>query len=220
MIIAVCGQKGGTGKTTIATALSVEYCARGRRVLLIDLDPQRTVLTWAAQAKELKEAHVPAVAALRADLRRELRARAGSYDVAVLDCPPGDGELQRAALMVSDVALLPCIAAAFEVWALTASVKLVKEAQAVRSALRAAVVINRMQAHTTAGREAREVLQQFELPVLAAELGQRVVYSRAPRFGQGPTTHAPRSLAADEVRALATEIEGLVATAPVRQGEE
>ncbi len=34
--IALCGQKGGTGKTTIATNIAGEFIARGRRVLLVD----------------------------------------------------------------------------------------------------------------------------------------------------------------------------------------
>lgn len=211
MIIAICGQKGGTGKTTIATALSVEYCVRGRSTLLVDVDPQGSVRTWGDVAAQAKIAHAPTVAALGAGLHKHLPPLAAAHEVTLLDCPPGDGALQRAALMVSDVAILPCVAVAFETWALTASVALVKEAQAVHPHLRAAVVINRKQTRTAIGQSSRAVLAQFGLPVLDAELGQRVDYQEAPGAGQGPTTYAPHSAAAAEVRALATEIEELVA---------
>lgn len=40
MTIAVTTQKGGTGKTTVATHLAVGLAKRGQRVLLLDLDPQ------------------------------------------------------------------------------------------------------------------------------------------------------------------------------------
>ena len=174
MIIAICGQKGGTGKTTIATALSVEYCVRGRSTLLVDVDPQGSVRTWGDVAAQAKIAHAPTVAALGAGLHKHLPPLAAAHEVTLLDCPPGDGALQRAALMVSDVAILPCVAVAFETWALTASVALVKEAQAVHPHLRAAVVINRKQTRTAIGQSSRAVLAQFGLPVLDAELGQRV----------------------------------------------
>jgi chromosome partitioning protein len=46
MIIAVCGQKGGTGKTTTAYSIAAEMVSRGRKVLLVDADPQGSARTW------------------------------------------------------------------------------------------------------------------------------------------------------------------------------
>lgn len=46
--IAIVNQKGGTGKTTTTVSLGAALAERGRRVLLIDLDPQHSTTTWLA----------------------------------------------------------------------------------------------------------------------------------------------------------------------------
>lgn len=209
MIVACVGQKGGTGKTTTAVSLAVEWVARGRRVLLVDTDTQGSVLTWADVAAERGAEHVPAVTALGAQLRAQLAPHRAGFDVIVIDCPPAHGERQRAALMVCDVAVLPSGPDATELWALTSSADLVREALTVRPALKAAVLITRKDRRTSLGTQARRALEQLALPVLDAELSRRVTYPEAIGAGLGPTTLAPSSEAAREVRRLATEMERL-----------
>ena len=45
-VIAVCNQKGGSGKTTMAINLAGAFAAEDKRVLLLDLDPQGSALDW------------------------------------------------------------------------------------------------------------------------------------------------------------------------------
>jgi len=40
MIVSVCSHKGGTGKTTSSLSLAVAFSQQGKKVLLVDLDPQ------------------------------------------------------------------------------------------------------------------------------------------------------------------------------------
>lgn len=215
-IIAFAGQKGGSGKTTTSISVASELFERGHKVLLVDADPQGSAQTWAAVAAELGHA-APVVVGMGAGLHRpdQLPSLAAAYDFVVVDCPPRHGEIQRAALMVADVAVLPCGPAAVDAWALGESVDLVEQARIIRPELRAAVLITRKIARTTIGEGAREVLAGSGLPLLETELGYRVAYQEAPAAGRGVTAY-DRGAAADEVRALVDEI---IKLALAKEGE-
>lgn len=219
MIIAMTGQKGGVGKSTTAIALAVASMDRGRRVLLVDADPQGTVRTWGDVAAELGNA-VPTVIAMGAHMHKpgQLRAMAEAYDDVIIDCPPRLGDVQRSALLVADVALFPCGASAADAWALGASLEVLEELRAYRENLRAAVVITRKQGRTALARSARAVLEASGLPVLRTELGARVAYQEALAAGLGPTRFSPRDPAAREVFALFDDVEELAHGPQERNG--
>ncbi len=204
MVIAFCGQKGGIGKSTTAIAVAAELHARGRRVLLVDADPQGTVTTWAHKATE-KGQPTPTVVAMGPRLHSELESLE-HHDVTIIDCPGRLGEIQRAALMVTDLAVLPCGPSGPDAWALTESVDLVTEAQGIRPELRAAVLVTRKKPRTTIGEAARGALGAWGLRVLKTEICERVAYEEAVTDGQGVVQYQPDGAAAAEVRALVKEL--------------
>ena len=108
MIVALAGQKGGAGKSTLAVCLAVEALERGERVLLVDADPQGTARTWVEVAAEGGQT-VPTSITMGASMHRDgqLRALAAGFALTLIDCPPRHGEIQRAALMVADRVLIP-----------------------------------------------------------------------------------------------------------------
>lgn len=207
MILALAGQKGGSGKTTVALAVAAELFNLGAKVLLVDADPQGSARTWGAVMAEAgKEG--PTIVGMGADLYKpgQLPTLAKGFDQVVIDCPPRSGDTQRAALMVADLAVLPCGPSAVDAWALAESVELVNAAQQLRPELQGAVLITRKVARTAIGAGAREALAGCGLPVLEAELGFRVAYQEAPAAGLGVTQYAPQDAAAEEVRALVSEL--------------
>jgi chromosome partitioning protein len=207
MIVAFAGQKGGVGKSTTAVCLAVAALERGSRVLLVDADPQGTVRTWGEVAAERKRP-APTVIAMGASMhkRGQLAELAAAYDVTLIDCPPRHGEVQRSALMVADVVVLPCGASAADAWALATSLDLVREARAMRDELIACVLITRKQGRTALGRAARKVLESTGLPVLESELGSRIAYQEALASGQGITSYAVRDAGTREIFDLLDEL--------------
>jgi chromosome partitioning protein len=208
MIIALTGQKGGVGKSTTAICLAVAALERGARVLLVDADPQGTARTWGEVAAERGRA-APTVVAMGAQMHKpgQLREVAAGYDATFVDCPPRHGEVQRSALMVADIAVLPCGPSAADAWALTASLDVVNEARTLRDELLACVLVTRKQGRTAIAKGARAALEPAGLPVLDTELGARVAYQEALAAGLGITTYAPRDQGTREVFALLDELE-------------
>jgi chromosome partitioning protein len=217
MIVAFAGQKGGAGKSTTAICAACEFLEQGRSVLLVDADPQQTANTWASVATEARH-KAPTVIAMGGTMHRDgqLAKVAAPFDVTLIDCPPRHDAIQRSALMVADVVLLPCGPTAADVWALASTIELLGEARTVRAQLRAAVVLTRVQAHTSIGKSAREVLAETGLPVFKAQLGYRVAYQEALAAGLGVTTYAPRDVASDEVRALVEELKRFAKTSHLK----
>jgi len=206
MIISLAGQKGGSGKSTIAVHLASEWHRRGQRVLLVDADPQATALTWSEVASEHGHGG-PDTIALGDNLRTALPGVAEGYDMVVIDCPGRKAsKRQVGALIVSDVALLPSGPSTPDVWALAESVEVVEQVRELRPDLRVGIVVNR-RTPTNEGRTAREAFSVMPYPVLEVELGQRVAFSEALAAGLGVTAYAGGSAAAVELRRLVDNIE-------------
>ena len=212
-VFVFAGQKGGTGKSTCATAVAAEFVARGRKVLLVDADPQGSARTWAAVANEAGHP-APTTVAMDANMHRseQLPELADTFDVVVVDTPPRHGDTMRSALMVADVAVLPCGQSAMDAWALAESLEVLNKARGLRPELKACVVITRKAARTTLGQNARDVLAGTGLPILGTELHNRIAYQEAPAAGLGVSQYAPDTPAAAEVCALVDELEQFNAT--------
>jgi chromosome partitioning protein len=211
MILAFVGQKGGAGKSTLSIFVAAELAAQGRNVLLIDADPQGTARTWHSLAVESGHPAPTVIAVTGATLHRpeQVPKLAASYDDIVIDTPPRLAEVQRSALAVANVALLPCGPSAPDAWAMAESLKAVTEAQGYRPDLVASIVINRKRTGTAAAKGARDALVATGLPVLGTELALRQAYQEAIAAGQGIAAYAPRDPATLELQALVTELSTL-----------
>jgi chromosome partitioning protein len=212
MRIALVSQKGGVSKSTLAVSLAWEFHERGKRVLLVDADPQATCRDALARAEQ-RGRHGPTVVGMGAELYRkeQLPRLAQGFDHVILDTPGRVGDVQRAALLVADVALVPVSPSGPDAWALEQTLQAIEEARKGVSSLKAALIITRQIPRSTIAAQARAALEDlgrsFGVPVFRAGTHNRTAWAEASTEGMGVAQHAPRSVAAEELRAVVLELE-------------
>jgi chromosome partitioning protein len=207
VVISFLNQKGGVGKTTLAIHTAAALVRKGRRVMLIDADPQGSALDWANSRQA--ESPFPIVGLPKASLHKELPQISHGYDAVVIDGTPRVYDVARSAIMASHLVLIPVQPSPYDVWAAKEIVDLVQEAQIFKPDLQAAFLINRRVANTALGRDVHAALADYPIPVLKSTVSQRIVFAESAATGQTVFETAPRHIAAKEIQALVAEIESL-----------
>lgn len=201
--IAVVNQKGGAGKSTIAVHLARWLQRQKQAILFVDADGQRTSSIWL----ESLENEIPFRVLQNPDeLLDQLPKLAKEYEWVLVDGPATLSETTRALLLWADLALIPCQPAGVDLASASDTVRLVRQAQAIRGGLPKAVLfLNKAIKGTKLKDEAFAVLQQVQdVELLETIIHQRQIITDS--FGQGATvfdlTGTPAGKARGELDSL------------------
>jgi len=203
-VIAVLNQKGGSGKTTIATHLARALQMDGADVLLVDSDPQGSARDWSAAREDQP---LTVVGIDRPTIDRDVKNVARKVDFVVIDGAPQAADLAVSAIKAADFILIPVQPSPYDIWATSDLVELVKQRIEITDGkLQAAFVVSRAIKGSRISGEVAEALTGYELPILDARITQRVSYPGTAAVGMTVLEAEPEGDAAAEIRALAVEI--------------
>jgi chromosome partitioning protein len=205
-IITIAQQKGGAGKTTLAAQLAVAFAAAGKRVAIVDIDPQASLADWyrlrngagVRYPLDLSE-----VAGYR--VSTELTRVKGSHDIVVVDSPPHAETEAKLAVRAADLVLVPVQLSPMDIWATGPTVQLARSAK-----VPLLVVLNRVPPRGNIVQIMRAQLAEHEFPVARSSIGNRIAFASSMLEGLTVLESAPRTAAAAEIRALAEEITALL----------
>lgn len=201
-VLAIIGQKGGSGKTTTALGLAVAATMAGRRVAVIDLDPQATAANW-GDRREDKES--PAVVSCQAARLVQVleAAKAQGVQLAIIDTPGKSSDTATRAAKAADRVLLPIQPHLFDIETLES----VAEILVLAGKPPAAVVVNRAPVQGKRHEDTREALVRMGYEVAPVVLFNRAAHGDATNLGQAASEYEPKGKAAHEIANLYSYID-------------
>ena len=211
MIVLIGGEKGGPGKTTIATNIAAMRTKEMEDVLLVDTDRQPTSSYWCSMRED--KGIKPRVASIQKydkAVRTEISELKKKFSDIIIDAGGRDSPELRGALLVCDKAIFPLRPSQFDLWTLGRLNSLVEVALEINENLRSYVVINQSSPNPAVreAEEMKEFLTEFEhIKLLNSVICERIVFRRAALNGMAVTEYKPEDVKAnEEMNALYKEI--------------
>jgi chromosome partitioning protein len=194
-VIAIVSQKGGVGKSTLAVHLAAEACTQGRRVLLLDLDPQGSAMEWASRRGD----RPPDVSGANpASIGKEIeKARSEDYDLVLVDTAPHADHAALQAARSADLVAIPCRPSTFDIAAISATLDLCKLANK-----QALVILNAAPIRSRVTAEAEEAIAEKGGKVSPIIIRQRVAFQHCMIDGRTAAEYEPGGAAAHEITRL------------------
>jgi len=203
-IIAIVGNKGGAGKTTLSVNLAAGI-SRDHSIAMIDADPQGSSLQWRAIAGD--NVNFP-VYAPTFSLKEQAISYSKNNDYVLIDCPPSVHAPQTISVLeFADIALVPVQPSPVDLWATVHIEKAIKEAREVNPKLAAKLVINQLEARTTLSKLVRDVVTEIGIPVADTAVRRRAIYRNSALEGKSIYGTGKRGAdAAQELDSLINEV--------------
>lgn len=193
--IAVVSQKGGVGKTTLATGLAVAAHTAGLSTAIFDLDPQASAAFW----KDTREADEPAVLPIPATRLKHVleAARDSSCDFAVIDAPPFAKDIAYEAAQHADLILVPTRPAVLDVMAMTKTLELL-----AHYGKSASIVLSICPIQGREIEDTEQTIRELGATVAPVRIHSRIAFSRAQQTGLTAQEFEPTGKAAEEIARL------------------
>jgi len=193
--LAIISQKGGVGKTTLATAIAVAAEKDGRSSAVFDLDPQASAAFW----KDTRTAEAPAVVSIPASrLQHVLKAAEESgCDLAVIDAPPFAKDIAFEAAQHADFILIPTRPAVLDVMAMTKTLELIRH-----YGKPSAVILTFCPIQGRELADTEDAVRQLGATLIPVRMHNRVAFSRAQQTGQTAQEIEPDGKAAEEIKRI------------------
>lgn len=207
-VVTLATMKGGSGKSTIAVCLAAHWWHTGRRVALIDADPQHSVVRWRDGGTSLAELHC--VAADGTTIDSAIRdALDRGFERIVVDTPGFRAPATDTALGMSALCLIPVRPSPVDFEVAADEVEMIADLKAAGSEgpIAYRFVLSQLVPGSVIARHMRAEMEAAGYVLLRSEAAHRVAYAETALMGSTPTLAQPKSSAATEIAEMAVEVD-------------
>ena len=161
--ILIANPKGGSGKTTLATNLAGYLAKQGQRVVMLDLDQQKSSLDWLS----LRAHELPTISGIGSE-QEISKGDMEKIDWLVLDSPAGiEGKSLARALKLANKVIVPVQPSVFDMVATRDFInRLVEEKTIQKKKSFIGIVGMRVDPRTRAASTLEQFLLQYDLPII------------------------------------------------------
>ncbi len=206
MIITVATMKGGSGKSTLASCLAVHWHLTGRRPTLIDADPQRSIMRLAARERALGGVNIVEDASEEAS---QTALRLAANGPVIIDTPGFRSKTTLECLAIADFVLVPVKPSPFDVDRMLDTLSILTDRPDGRRPL-FRCLLTQTTRDSVISRHIRNELTEAGVPVLTAEMQNRVAYPEATLWGATPSLISWKGPAAREIATIADELDAVI----------
>ena len=208
MIISIVNLKGGSGKTTVATNLTVAL-ARKYKTLLIDTDPQRSASQW-FDVRE-KDTDNFSVISIQEDksLKKQIPVFQSQYEHIIIDGAPQSDRISAICIYAADLVIIPVMPSPYDLWATASILERVSATKEIQPDKKAFFLLNRINDKATLSKDTAEALSSLGYPVFNTRLHNRIAYADSASCGLS-VLEASNPKAKAEMESFYTEIKPLL----------
>lgn len=185
-IVAFVNQKGGVGKSTLATNTAA-ILSESRRVVLLDTDEQGSSELW-CNARDEDYSENYKVRGFSKHYKKTVNASAvtidleniaSSCDIVVVDTPGRNEFVSLGVISAANLVIIPLTPGNYSLWSSDATMQLIQKVSAIRSDdFSARFLLNRRDRRKVSG-EMEEVLKEYGIPLMKTTIGNRNIYEHS-----------------------------------------
>lgn len=192
-IITIYNNKGGVGKTTLSIALYHAFLKSELKCLLVDLDPQQSIINVKSQI----DADWKTIATINAD-------EINKYDLSIIDTKPDLTPQTKKAIQIANIILIPFTPSGLDA---IATVQTVQAIRKIDDKAEIFAVLNMVVSGSNYNDDIRDILTKNNIPVLSCQIGQRIAYKKTI-LNTGNIYKEGNKKAVNEIDTLAMQLYG------------
>ena len=203
-VITLASRKGGAGKSTLTAQLAAQAKAQGRRVLVIDADPQGSLKLW----HSLRPDALPRLATPERGIERVLAfAMIEGIDTVFIDTAPTMWVVVQEAIRAATLVLIPARPGFFDLDAVQETVKTARERGKPYAVVINAAPVRRDDKDTALVAQSRAFFEERQIPVWAGQVSQRAGFQSTLAAGASAAEIGPNTAAGAEIAGLWRAVE-------------